>query len=96
MTVSDFVQRNAVSKSRIPLFGFENAIKLIELCEFEGKRILGIDTFLIYTNGSIQPILEESIDFSMTTKNDSGNWKEAKWFIASKMQKNYYFEIIYT
>lgn len=94
MNTDDFVKASAICKNNILLFSFENAIKLIELCEFEGRRILGIDTFLIYTNGSIQPILEESIDFTTAHKDYEGYWEEARRFILSKKEV-FYYDIVY-
>lgn len=94
MTALEFVSHNAIWRGNIPLLTATNAMKLIELCELESRRILGIDVFLIFQN-KIQPISEESVDYSLEQNTRAGYWEDGKNFIFEKENKKYFYEIVY-
>lgn len=89
-----YLLNNATWVGNIPFLQPLDAIRLIEICENEGKKILGIDAFLIQ-KGKVQPLMEDSIDYSINKNDKSNYYKEAKEFIFSKIEKNLYYEVIF-
>ena len=93
MNIIEFIEHNAIWRGKIPLLTPSDAIKLISLCEIENRKILGIDTFYVFEK-AIQPLLEESIDYSIE-ESRLNVWQDAKEFIRAKNEKKYYYEIVY-
>lgn len=91
--VREYLKTKAIWVSNIPLLSTCDSIVFIELCQSENIKILGIDTFIIYSNG-IQPLLEESVDYSINENSNENNWNMAKEFIFSRCNKGYYYEIV--
>ena len=91
MNISEFVLKNAIIRYGIVLFDANNAIEFINLCKKGNLTILGIDAFLLYEDGKIQPVLEHSIDFSYDVSGDI--WCKASEFIKSK-KTPYHYEIV--
>lgn len=89
---SEFIER-AIVRGNLLFFRAADAINVIERCYETNKRILGIDSFKI-TENATQPVLEHSIDFSTTKRND-GSWVEAKKFIEDRINEHLVFEITY-
>lgn len=91
--LDDFLNHNAIWRYKTPLLSADNSILFIELCKSEKIKILGIDTFLLYPDNRIRPVMAESIDYSIN-KDYRNNWNRAKKFILSKNNKAYYYEIV--
>ncbi len=94
MTISDFISKNSIVIGNIPLFSKENALELIKLCKIENKTILGIDSFIVFPS-SIQPVSEESIDFSYNINSKLDYYHEAEEFVNSKIDGKYYYEVVF-
>ena len=94
MTISDFILKNSIVRGNIPLFSKKNALELIKLCKLENKTILGIDSFIV-SPSAIQPVSEESIDFSYNKNSKSDYCNEAYEFINSKSDGKYYYEVVF-
>ena len=72
-----------------------DAIDLIKACKKIEKWILGIDAFIL-TDKTTQPVMEDSIDYSMFNNYKSPqNWDEAIEFIEQKRGQDYYFEVVF-
>ena len=71
-----------------------DALDMVQHCRHESASILGIDAFKISAN-SIQPLMEDSVDFSSETRPVSSIdvWQEAELFLRSRQHKDLVFEI---
>lgn len=92
------VETEFLNKARIwgntLLFSKDNAILFIEALKEKKINILGIDIFR-KVGESIQPILDDSIDYSSSqTENSSNIWEEAIKYIQHKHQEDLIYEIV--
>lgn len=80
----------AIIRGYTHYYKYEDAIKLIELCQKNEVPILGIDSFIV-TETRTQPLLEHSIDFS----DSKDSYEKAKGFLKSKEEYGFVFEVVY-
>ena len=71
-----------------------DAIDLIRACEEENREIYGVDAFIL-TDGTTQPVSEDSIDYSINPFKSYRNWNKAITFIEQIKSKGYHFEVVY-
>ncbi|MGG4444794.1 hypothetical protein [Brevibacillus fortis] len=83
-------ESRAIVRHNLLLFTALDAITVIKRCEELKKKIHGIDAFRLKEQ-YIQPVMEESIDYS----NTPDNWADAVQFIKTRLNKNLVFEIVY-
>lgn len=69
------------------------AIEMIEACSDAGFRILGLDAFR-KVGERIQPIIEESVDFTTQYRKETDSWGEARAFIEKRIERCFYFEVV--
>ncbi|MFI8715721.1 hypothetical protein [Brevibacillus brevis] len=86
-------ESRAIVRHNLLLFTGLDAITVIKRCEELNKKIYGIDAFRLKEQ-CIQPVMEESIDYSNTPDSD-GNWADAVQFIKTRLNENLVFEIVY-
>ncbi len=90
MYIEEKIISNAIIRGGIHYYIYEDAFRLIELCEVNKIQVLGIDSFTISSNQTV-PHMEHSIDLS----NDPDAYNKAKAFLKSKELFDFLFEIVY-
>lgn len=86
----DELSKKAIHRAGIDLYGIEDAILLIKLCQKAKLPILGIDAFKIFGD-KIQPSMENSIDLSLENK----NYDLALNFLTDRRNLEFMYEIVY-
>lgn len=76
-----------------PILNAKDAISLVRICKTKNVKVLGIDGFHVFGQ-SIQPDMEESVDFSSTRKKISDCWSEAEKFLVTRKNSELYFEVV--
>lgn len=71
----------------------EDAIDFIDACEDNKVNILGIDGFFLQGK-SIQPSLENSVDFTSITQSSNDVYDKARKFIMKSLP-SLYFEVVH-
>lgn len=81
-----------INKGGLNLYRYSDALLLIDLCNKNGVRVLGIDGFDI-SDGYTHPLMEHSVDFSTI---ELANSNEAAYnFLVSRKKLDLVYEIIY-
>ena len=85
----------AVTRGGLVLFRPGDAIAVIRRCRDLRLRILGLDGFMDRLTG-IQPVMEDSIDFSIAENSDllNDSWRNAELFIRERESRPFLFEVI--
>lgn len=89
--VERLMSAKSLNRNGIVLFKKEDALTFIKLCKEYKINLLGIDGFLL-TEKSIQPRLEDSVDFSNRLEY-LNKYAEAVEFVESR-ENDIYFEIV--
>ncbi len=90
MCIEEKIISNAIICGGIHYYIYEDAVRLIELCEENKIQVLGIDSFTISSNKTV-PHMEHSIDLS----NDPNAYNNARAFLKSKELFDFLFEVVY-
>ena len=75
------------------LYTYDNALRLVALCEQHGIPILGIDSFIV-TETKTQPYMSHSVDFS-SIEDKQCTFDMARNFLKSKQLYGFVFEVVY-
>lgn len=67
------------------------ALELVRRCRERGIRVLGLDGFML-TETTIQPVMEQSTDYSWPDDTDS--WSRAESFLAERIDSGLHFEVV--
>jgi len=70
-----------------------DARDMVRRAHSEGVRVLGIDGFFIWPNGT-EPSMANSVDFTTAALMNKDPWEMADDFLAPRMQSNLYFEVV--
>jgi hypothetical protein len=91
------IEKKFLKKGRIwgktLLFNKSTAISFIYELRKAHIPILGIDAFRVVGN-SIQPIMEYSIDFSLSEKPSLNSWDDSSTFISLDRGEDLLFEVV--
>lgn len=82
----------ALTKGRLRLFFYDDAVKIINECKSRRVKLLGIDSFKISARG-IQPFMEYSYDYSDLDINET--WDKAYHDISRLKDSEFVFEIVF-
>lgn len=82
----------AIKYGQMRLYQYCDAISIMQECESQNKKILGFDTFRLFSHG-IQPIMSYSYDYSNLPK--SCTWNKAITDIRPYATMDFVFEVIY-
>ena len=82
-----------IMHSGIKLLTKFDAIDFIDECEIRHIQILGIDAFYLTPN-TIEPSMDNSIDFSSSTPSNFNGYSIAKNFLQSR-NDSLFFEIVH-
>lgn len=88
------VRDKAIILGNTPLYKYDDAMHLIDLCEKHNIAVLGIDSFVVIENG-VQPFLEHNIDFSSDESILANSYKLARDFLTLKKDYDFLFEIVH-
>ena len=80
--------------SGIALFTKSDAIDFINECEIRHIEILGIDAFYLSTD-TIEPSMDNSIDFSSSEASNFHDYSLAKKFLQSRSD-SLFFEVVHS
>ena len=86
-------EKTAIKRHNLFLFTPENALEVIEDCEQTGTVIYGVDGFVLYDDGRIQPFMEHSVDYS-GVQDKNTVYQLAKMFVDEKKNLGLFFEIV--
>lgn len=90
-----FKNKIAIDRGKYFLFLKKDALDFVQECRNEKIRILGIDGFYKIDEETIQPSMENSVDFSSDyyVMKTSNIYSEAIGFLQTK-DENLFFEIV--
>ncbi|WP_346353354.1 hypothetical protein [Azotosporobacter soli] len=85
--------KKAIIRGGVHMYKASDAVEIISMCEQNRWAILGIDSFIV-TKYQTRPLMNHTLDCSIA-RNENGYWYEAKQFVNDRVNRGYYFEIIY-
>lgn len=88
----EFIKKG-IKRGGVYMFDSKDAFEIINKCKINNVKILGIDSFKL-TEQTTQPVLEHSVDFSILEEKFDC-WLEAEKFIKERINKGFFFEIVY-
>ena len=86
-----FVSRGIVRGGTLFLAA-AHAIELIDTAKTQGRRVLGVDTFILGENET-RPLLDHILDLSSPPANFD-SWSTARRFIEERADEGYMFEVV--
>lgn len=98
--MNNYIEKDVVANATIRggtyLYEYNDALKLVMLCEQQGLPILGIDSFVVTETKTI-PYMEHSIDFSdvANTTEKENTFTLARKFLQDKQKRGFLFEVVY-
>ncbi|MCL6600923.1 MAG: hypothetical protein K6T81_19635 [Alicyclobacillus macrosporangiidus] len=87
------LSKRGIKRGGTYLLSPSDALDVVKRCRELNIRILGIDAFKL-TDHTTQPVLEHSVDFSLTQDTGKGSWFEAETFIKERFHLGLMFEIV--
>lgn len=89
MNINMIIHSKAINRHGILLLKIDDLIDIVSICKSEGIRISAIDAFNI-ENDKIQPLMEDSLDFSGKIL----NWIIVDDYLNRMKSQKYLFEIV--
>jgi hypothetical protein len=89
----DSFRAKAFLRGGLLMFAPDDAVELIKAAERTGRKVLGIDGFLL-TEHVTQPSLENSVDFSAEAGRRANVNQRALRFIRERAHQGLHFEIV--